>query len=97
MCRWEAGREKKETKRAKNNGKGKERKRGLCHIACGYLTGFAVLSFWLNQAIIWAILKAGVKIIVKKGSMRNLMKFFSILFGGFFTIRVFAAIVRHLE
>ena len=76
---------------------GKERKRGLCHIACGYLTGFAVLSFWLNQAIIWAILKAGVKIIVKKRSMRNLMKFFSILFGGFFTIRVFGAIVRHLE
>ena len=52
------------SKPAGHDGKGKERKRGLCHITCGSLAGFAVLWFWLNEATIWTVLKAVVKIIV---------------------------------
>ena len=40
---------------------------------CGSLAGFAVLWFWLNQATIWTLFKAVVKIIVLKGTIRNLM------------------------
>ena len=45
--------EKKKSKPAGHEGKRKERKRGLCHITCGSLAGFAVLWFWLNQATIY--------------------------------------------
>ena len=45
--------EMKKSKRAGHDGKRKERKRGLCHITCGSLAGFAVLWFWLNEATIY--------------------------------------------
>ena len=55
---------KKKSKRAGHDGKRKERKLGLCQFTCSSLAGFAVLWFWLNEATIWTILEAVVKIIV---------------------------------
>ena len=39
---------------------GEREKRGLCHIICGSLTGFAVLWSWLNQPTNWTLLRAFV-------------------------------------
>ena len=41
---------------------GEREKKGLCHIICGSLAGFAVLWFWLHQPTIWTLLRAVVKI-----------------------------------
>ena len=64
---------------------------------CGPLAGFAALWFWLNEPTIWMLLNAVVKIIVLKGSIRNLMGFrfcFTVFLQ--FMFFVFGAVVRHL-
>ena len=81
------GRNKKEARWARWEG-GRE-KRGLCHIVWG-----CVLWFWLW---FWMLLNAVVKIIVLKGSIRNLMGFrfcFTVFLQ--FMFFVFGAVVRHL-
>ena len=51
-------------KKKRGNGarwEGEREKRGLCHIMCGSLAGFAVLLFWLNQPTIRTLLRADLK------------------------------------
>ena len=76
-------------KRAGHDGKGEERREDSV-IYCGV----AVLWFWLW---FWMLLNAVVKIIVLKGSIRNLMGFrfcFTVFLQ--FMFFVFGAVVRHL-
>ena len=59
MCCGDAGEKEKESLWGMM---GRE-KRGLCHIMCGSLAGFAVLWFWPNQPTIWMLVNVVVKII----------------------------------
>ena len=60
LCCGEAGEKEKESMRGMM---GRE-KRGLCHIMCGSLAGYAALWFWPNQPTIWMHLNVVLKIIV---------------------------------
>ena len=51
-------------KRAGGTGKGKEKARGLCHILCGSVAGFAVLWTWPKLTINWKIFNTSLKISV---------------------------------
>ena len=79
LCCGEAGKKEKESARG-TMGRGKG-KRGLCHIMCGSLAGFAVLWFWLNRPTIWALLRTVLKMTPFPSSHRPLraFHFFSII------------------